>query len=192
MTADDFAAQMKVITPGREILIAKGADLIVDELIGHYQISLRPNAVLMGYKITPLFTELFSKYDLTKLRIAGISFFDQPVFEDHRWFFGNENGERIFIDPDTQEIRVEESPATDELPGLYLEWSFAKDFDHFMAALLVVAEYRSKYTADTPREIRLDYAIRASRAAGGKQYTMFLAYIADDDDDVYEQALGAS
>jgi hypothetical protein len=181
MTADEFVERMKAITPTREMLIARGVNLIVDELISGYSVVLRPTPLMLSYKVSALFTELFSKYDLSKLVISYFTFFDQPIFHDHRWFFGFDEGERLCVDPDTQEICAEEGP------GLYIEGGYAKDFDHFMAALLVVAEYYGLYNMDTPGNIRLDYAIRAAKAAGGKQYKGFLAY--DIDDDAYRRAL---
>jgi hypothetical protein len=183
MTADEFVERMKAITPTREMLIARGVNLIVDEMIAGYRVALRPKPLMLGYKVSALFTELFSKYDLSKLVISYFTFFDQPVFHDHRWFFGFDDGERLGVNPDTKEICAEEGPS------LYIE-GFAKDFDHYMAAMLVVAEYYGLYNMDTPGSIRIDYAIRAAKAAGGKQYRGFLAYAIDND--AYEQALDAS
>jgi hypothetical protein len=191
MTAVEFVAALKKVTPLAKDLVSRGETLEYAQRVASYgEVTARSKPLVMGYNISYLFTELFSKFDLTKLRITNVSFFDRPLFEDHRWFFGYESGERIFIDPETQEVRAEEARKTEDLPGLYLEWGFAKDFDHFMAALLVVAEYYGLYNMDTPGSIRLDYAIRAAKAAGGKQYKGFLAY--DIDNDAYERALDVS
>jgi hypothetical protein len=191
MTADEFVSALKQATPSFEEMVLNGEVLEYAQRFSRNRtVAPRPKPLVMGYKVSPLFTELFSRYDLSKLVISYFTFFDQPVFHDHRWFFGGDGGERLFVDPDTQEICREEAPATDELPGLYIEGGYAKDFDHFMAALLVVAEYYGLYNMDTPGSIRIDYAIRAANAAGGKQYKGFLAY--DIDNDAYEQALDAS
>jgi hypothetical protein len=180
MTADEFVERMQAITPTREMLIARGVNLIADAIIAGYSVVPRAKPLILSYKVSALFTELFSKYDLSKLVISYFTFFDQPVFHDHRWFFGFDDGERLCVNPETQEICAEEGPS------LYIEGGYAKDFDHFMAALLVIAEYCGLYNMDTPGNIRLDYAIRAAKAAGGKQYKGFLAY--DIDIDAYERA----
>jgi hypothetical protein len=188
MTADDFVAALRNVTPSLDELLDKGEILeYAQRFSSNRKVIPRSKPLVIGYKVSPLFTELFSKYDLSKLVISSFTFLGQPIFHDHRWFFGGDGGERLFVDPDTQEICREEAPATDELPGLYIEGGYAKDFDHFMAALLVVAEYYGLYDMDTPGNIRLDYAIRAAKAAGGKQYKGFLAY--DIDNDAYERAL---
>jgi hypothetical protein len=188
MTADEFVEALKKVTPSVTDLVNRGETLeYAQRRASDMEVRPRLKPLAAGYSVSLLFTELFSKYDLTKLRIRSVSFFDHPSFEDHRWFFGYESGERIFVDPETQEVRAEEARRTEDLPGLYLEWGFAKDFDHFMAALLVVAEYYSLYSMDTPGNIRLDYAIREAKAAGGNRYKGFLAY--DIDNDAYERAL---
>ncbi len=107
MTADEFVECMHAITPTREMLIARGVNLIVDELFSGYSVVLRPKPLILSYKVSALFTELFSKYDVSKLVISYFTFFDQPVFDDHRWFFGFDEGERLCVNPGTQEVCAE-------------------------------------------------------------------------------------
>jgi hypothetical protein len=184
MTADEFVMALRNVTPSADELMRQGETLeFTEQYLSRKIILTRPKPYVMGHKVSPLFTELFSKYDLSKLVISYFTFFDQPVLHDQRWFFGADEGERLCIDPITQEICAEEGPK------LYIEGGYAKDFDHFMAAMLVVAEYCGRYTIDAPPDIRLQYAIRTAKAAGGKRYKGFLAY--DIDSEAYELALDA-
>jgi hypothetical protein len=174
VTAEEFVKQLNLIKPTLAMLIAKDAELIAEEILNSYTVTKRSTPLKIDAAVSPFFQDIFSNYDLTKLSVSVANFMATPVYIDNRWFFGYDEGDRLFIDPLIGEVFIEELKATETEPALYLSWARAKSFDHFMSALLITMEYFAKYTANAPIELRLEWAIRELKAAGGKKYTMYL------------------
>jgi hypothetical protein len=170
MNADQFVTKVKEIAPTRQMLIDRGVGEAADSIIAEYAVVPRANPSIMGYKVSALFTDLFTRYDLTKFRVYRTSFVDEPQVEQGRVYFGWQEGGRLFVDLLTEEVH---EISFEDVVNKFI---FAKSFDHFMEALLVTAEYAGKFGPSSPELIRAEWAARAVRAAGGMRYAHHWCY----------------
>lgn len=171
MTADEFVESVRAVTPTLEMLVAQGfTATAADWTIAEYLITPRSKAIVMGYKVSALFTELFARYDLTKLRVYMVSFLDKPILEGRRAYFGYEDGVRLFVDIDTGEVR------DFSFEDVLSDWAYAGSFDEFMAALLVVAEFMGRVGVLGADAERVRWGARATTAAGGLAYARYWCY----------------
>lgn len=116
--------------------------------------------------------EFFSLYDPSCLEIGMINFLPQPEINGDGYCVGMVESDPLLINEETQEVFVDDLTS----PGHTL-WYCAKDFEHFLAALLPAAQYLAVTMIDELEERArhlLDKHLNdCVEAAGGIRYESF-------------------
>jgi hypothetical protein len=177
MTADIFAERLLSLTPSAGQLSSAGLSVdYVQRLLASYR-CIPKNEPTMAYDGPEgAIFELVRRYDLSRVRIAMISFGASIEISGANWLIGNCEADLLVVDSITGEILVEEH-ATDH----HILWECAENGGKFLEALLIVREFLGRCRFDEKLYNDSDAALAVANqcvvVAGGERYRAFFHMI---------------
>jgi len=164
-----------------EDFVEKLRSLYRSEIVAHMKEEKFPKEIIDDYKHAFFFRSksnhnvqshdpligLVENYDGSKVHIGMISFDLAPFEDDDYFFFANFEGDLLGIDKNLREIRMIEYGSDN-----HILYNCASNSDHFMTAILMVADIlqRCDYdrTFDCSNNTLILLAEECSETAGGK------------------------